>query len=95
MPEFYAYPQEILNTYLKAIGYKLVFTKSPKKKIKPFTIKPISRNPVTAKQLTKPFMLLDKNQEIQNLEDWLNYLYKCEEAKNRKPIKFKPFWFED
>ena len=86
---------EILNTYLKAIGYKLVFTKSPKKKIKPFTIKPISRNPVAAKQLTKPFMLLDKNQEIQNFEDWLNYLYKCEEAKNRKPIKFKPFWFED
>ena len=86
---------EILNTYLKAIGYKLVFTKSPKNKIKPFTIKPLSRNPVASKQLEKPFMMLDKNQCIQNFEDWLNYLYKCEEAKNRKPIKMKPFWFED
>lgn len=85
---------EILNTYLKAIGYKLVFEKTPKKKLKPFTIKPISRNPVGG-QLTKPFMMLDKNQNIQDLEDWLNYLYRQELAKNRKPIKFKPFWFDD
>lgn len=85
---------EILNTYLKAIGYKLVFEKTPKKKLKPFTIKPISRNPVGG-QLTKPFMMLDKNQNIQDFEDWMNYLYKQELAKNRKPIKFKPFWFDD
>lgn len=86
---------EILNTYLKAIGYKLEFNKSPKKKVKPFTIKPIARNPVKSKQLVKPFVLLDKNQNIQNLEDWLNYIYECEKAKNKKPIKFKPLWFED
>lgn len=85
---------EILNTYLKAIGYKLVFEKTPKKKLKPFTIKPISRNPVGG-QLTKPFMMLDKNQNIQDFEDWMNYLYRQELAKNRKPIKFKPFWFDD
>lgn len=85
---------EILNTYLKAIGYKLVFEKTPKKKLKPFTIKPISRNPVGG-QLTKPFMMLDKNQSIQDFEDWMNYLYRQELAKNRKPIKFKPFWFDD
>lgn len=85
---------EILNTYLKAIGYKLVFEKTPKKKLKPFTIKPISRNPVGG-QLTKPFMMLDKNQNIQDFEDWMNYLYRQELAKNRKPIKFKPFWFND
>lgn len=85
---------EILNTYLKAIGYKLVFEKTPKKKLKPFTIKPISRNPVGG-QLTKPFMMLDKNQNIQDFEDWMNYLYRQEIAKNRKPIKFKPFWFND
>ena len=85
---------EILNTYLKAIGYKLVFEKTPKKKLKPFTIKPISRNPVGG-QLTKPFMILDKNQNIQDFEDWMNYLYRQELAKNRKPIKFKPFWFDD
>ena len=85
---------EILNTYLKAIGYKLVFEKTPKKKLKPFTIKPISRNPVGG-QLTKPFMMLDKNQNIQDFEDWMNYLYRQELAKNKKPIKFKPFWFDD
>ena len=85
---------EILNTYLKAIGYKLVFEKTPKNKIKPFTIKPISRNSVGG-QLEKPFIFLDKNQILQNFEDWLNYLYKCEIAKNKKPIKFKPFWFDD
>ena len=85
---------EILNTYLKAIGYKLVFEKTPKKKLKPFTIKPISRNPVGG-QLTKPFMMLDKNQSIQDFENWMNYLYRQELAKNRKPIKFKPFWFDD
>lgn len=85
---------EILNTYLKAIGYKLVFEKTPKKKLKPFTIRPISRNPVGG-QLTKPFMMLDKNQSIQDFEDWMNYLYRQELAKNRKPIKFKPFWFDD
>lgn len=85
---------EILNTYLKAIGYKLVFEKTPKKKLKPFTIKPISRNPVGG-QLTKPFIMLDKNQSIQDFEDWMNYLYRQELAKNRKPIKFKPFWFDD
>ena len=86
---------EILNTYLKAIGYKLEFNKTPKKLVKPFTIKPLARNPVKSKQLVKPFMMLDKNQNIQNLEDWLNYLYECEKAKGRKPIRFKPFWFED
>ena len=86
---------EILNTYLKAIGYKLEFNKTPKKLVKPFTIKPLARNPVKSKQLVKPFMLLDKNQNIQNLEDWLNYLYECEKAEGRKPIRFKPFWFED
>ena len=72
---------EILNTYLKAIGYKLEFNKTPKKLVKPFTIKPLARNPVKSKQLVKPFMMLDKNQNIQNLEDWLNYLYECEKAK--------------
>lgn len=86
---------EILNTYLKAIGYKLEFNKTPKKLVKPFTIKPLARNPVKSKQLVKPFMMLDKNQNIQNFEDWLNYLYECEKAKGRKPIRFKPFWFED
>lgn len=86
---------EILNTYLKAIGYKLEFNKTPKKLVKPFTIKPLARNPVKSKQLVKPFMMLDKNQNIQNLEDWMNYLYECEKAKGRKPIRFKPFWFED
>ena len=86
---------EILNTYLKAIGYKLVFTKTPKKLTKPFTIKPIARNPVKSEQLTKPFILLDKNQVIQDFENYMNWIFECERAKRRKPILFKPFWFED
>lgn len=85
---------EILNTYLKSIGYKLVFEKTPKKKLKPFTIKPMSRNSPTS-GMHKPFILLDKNQNIQNLEDWMNYCYRMELLKNRHPIKFKPFWFDD
>ena len=86
---------EILNTYLKAIGYKLVFEKTPKIKTTPIRIKPFYRVASSPKDPIKPFVMLDKNQNIKDLKKYMDFVYKCQEASDRKPMKFKPMWFED
>lgn len=82
---------EILNTYLKAIGYKLVFEKKKKKLLRPFTIKPITRG----NKNIRPINYIDENQVIKDFEDYLNYLFRMEALAKKHPIKYKPFYFED
>ena len=82
---------EILNTYLKAIGYKLVFEKRKKVMVKPFTISPFTR---TAPTMKKPFTIL-KNQELRDPKQYFEWLDKCNEQAHRYPFMYKPFWYED
>lgn len=82
---------EILNTYLKAIGYKLVFEKRKKVMVKPFTISPFTRTEPTMK---KPFTIL-KNQELRDPKQYFEWLDKCNKQSHRYPFMYKPFWYED
>lgn len=82
---------EILNTYLKSIGYKLEFEKVRKKTTKPFTRKPFT---ITRDTSIKPFIQVDK-QIIQNMEDYLNWMAACEAAARKKPFKYRPFTYRD
>lgn len=84
---------EILNAYMKAIGYKLEFEKKRKNIIKPFMIKPFSRG--KEPKVIKPILRLDDVQKIADIDDYIKWLVKCEEAKKRKPIMYKPFDYED
>ena len=82
---------EILNAYLKAIGYKLEFTKTKKKRIKPFMIKPFV---IRASSQKKPFIMMDPNLKIADFDKYLDWQKECYEKGRRKPFKYKPFKFE-
>lgn len=83
---------EILNAYLKAIGFKLIFEKRKKKLIKPFTISPFTR--IKGPELTRPFTML-KGQSFSNPKEYFEWLDKCNEIAHTHPFMYKPFWYED
>ena len=83
---------EILNTYLKAIGFKLEFEKRRKKMISPFTISPFTR--VRSDDRIKPFIRL-QGQELINPKEYFEWLDKCNGIKKTYPFMYKPFWYED
>ena len=83
---------EILNAYLKAIGFKLVFEKRRKVKNHPFLIKPF----IIGKRetLEKPFLLTDENQKIKDFPAYLKRQAEMEEMAKRFPFMYKPFRFD-
>lgn len=83
---------EILNTYLKAIGYKISFEKRRKVMVRPFTVSPFTR--VKSPQMTKPFTIL-KEQSLRDPKQYFEWLDKCNEAAHKYPFMYKPFWYED
>ena len=83
---------EILNSYLKAIGYKLEFTKTKKQLIKPFLIKPFVRKTSRA---VKPFIIMDKNVQIEDFQKYLDWQIECERKAKTKPFRIRPFKFGD
>lgn len=82
---------EILNAYLKAIGYRLEFTKTKKKKIKPFTIKPFV---IRASNKVKPFIMMDPNVQFADFDKYLQWQVECQQKAKMKPFKMKPFMFD-
>ena len=83
---------EILNTYLKAIGYKISFEKRRKVMVRPFTVSPFTR--VKSPQMTRPFTIL-KEQSLRDPKQYFEWLDKCNEAAHKYPFMYKPFWYED
>ena len=76
---------EIVNAYLKAMGYRLVFEKTPKVKKRPFTIKPFVREELKI----KPIMKVPETYML-DIEDYMNWLFKCEEIRKKRPFMIKP-----
>ena len=81
---------EILNTYLKGIGYKLEFIKTPKVKKKPFTMSPFV--PYDDLRLTKAFFKVSEKENFDPVE-YLHKIIEIEEKASKKPIMFKPIKF--
>lgn len=84
---------EILMAYMKAIGYRLEFIKTKKMKIKPFLIQPFYRK--YSNGYSKPFIILDKNQKIEDMEKYLEWVEEQVKKAEAKPIKYEPFYLED
>lgn len=82
---------EILNTYLKAIGYKLEFIKRRKKLVKPIMFKPFYRG--NNKPMVRPFFRVDPNQTV-DIKAYLAWLDECNEKIKRRPIMYKPFTYK-
>lgn len=79
---------EIVNTYLKAIGLRLVFAKVPKYRyiepISPFTFE---RNPYI-----DPFIMVPK--DVKNKKKYIEQVEKLENDKKNNPKTIQPFTFE-
>lgn len=83
---------EILNAYLKSIGFKLVFEKRRKIKNHPFLIKPFVR--IDRIETIKPFLIM-KEESIRDLDSYYSKLNEINEKRRRKPFLFMPFYYED
>lgn len=83
---------EILAAYLKAIGYRLKFYKIKRVRIKPFMIKPFFRG---GRQPIKPFIRLDENQCIQDINKYIDWIAECTDKKNAHPIQYRPISYDD
>lgn len=83
---------EILAAYLKAIGYRLRFYKIKRARIKPFMIKPFFRG---GRQPIKPFIRLDENQCIQDINKYIDWIAECTDKKNTHPIQYRPISYDD
>lgn len=81
---------EILNTYLKSIGYRLEFIKTPKVKKKPFTMSPFV--PYDDMRLTKAFFKVSEKENFDPVE-YLHKVMEAEERAAKKPFMFKPIKF--
>lgn len=68
---------EILNAYLKTMGLRLVFRKKPKKRTQVVSIPVVS---MIQKPMTKVVTMLDKNQNL----DYLEELYKRQDELEEK-----------
>ena len=84
---------EILAAYMKAIGYRLEFIKTRKFKIKPFLIQPFYRK--YSNGYSKPFLLMDKNQQIKDMDEYLKWIEEQIEKIKAKPIMYQPFYLDD
>lgn len=82
---------EILNAYLKVLGYRLEFTKTPKKMVKPFTMSPFIPYDEMPR-LTKVFYKISEEENIDPVE-WLNHVIECEEKISKKPFMIYPMQF--
>ena len=82
---------EILNAYLKVLGYRLEFTKTPKKMVKPFTMSPFVPYDEMPR-LTKVFYKISEEENIDPVE-WLNHVIECEEKISKKPFMIYPMQF--
>lgn len=81
---------EILNAYLKAIGYKLIFKKKRKKYVVPFTIEPFS---ILGLGAVKPIGFVHPDEKF-DPEIWYRYMKECEEKAAKYPITIQPFYLE-
>lgn len=85
---------EILNTYLKTIGLRIVFIKRPKHPIIPFIIHPISFKDQDKFIPIQPLVLYNKNEKATRMFAYEKAL--MEENKNPfSPIVFHPLKFWD
>lgn len=84
---------EILNTYLKTIGYKLVFEKKRKKLVRPFTTAPFTRGG-NNHSMPKPFFRIDPTQQIADVQAYFKWLEECDEKIKKRPFLYKPFKYE-
>ena len=79
---------EIVNTYLKAIGLRLVFAKVPKYRyIEPISPFIFDHNPVV-----QPFEFVPK--DVKDKEKWIKEVRKFEEEKKNNPNTIQPFVFQ-
>lgn len=81
---------EILNVYLKTLGFRLEFKRISKKLKKPFTMSPFLEYDET--RLIKPFFFANENEKF-DINEWYNYVNDCEEKASRKPFKIQPISF--
>lgn len=84
---------EILNAYLKTMGYKLEFEKTRKKKVKPFTTSPFRRIPVNSR-ITKPFIRMAPTQQLADFQRYMDWLFESEQKMKKRPFLYKPFKYE-
>ena len=84
---------EILNTYLKTIGYKLVFEKKRKKLVRPFTTAPFTRGG-NNHSMPKPFFRMAPTQQIADVQAYFKWLEECDENIKKRPFLYKPFKYE-
>ena len=84
---------EILNAYLKTMGYKLEFEKTRKKKVKPYTTSPFRRIPVNSR-MTKPFVRMAPTQQLADFQKYMDWLFESEQKMKKRPFLYKPFKYE-
>ena len=82
---------EILNAYLKALGYKLEFVKTKKKMEKPFTMSPFMPYDEIPR-LTKVFYKISEEENVDPVE-WIRHVIECEERISKKPFMIHPMQF--
>ena len=83
---------EILNTYFKTIGLRLVFNKIKKKRIRPITIKPMYYD-YKPSELIKPLLKVSDEEKYDPIE----YMKKLQELRDtdlKRPILHRPFIYE-
>ena len=86
---------EILNAYLKAIGYRLVFEKIKKEKIHPLLIRPFTHITYDHSGLVKPFFFLNEKQVLSDPKAYMEWLQGLYEKIEKKPFFIRPFISED
>lgn len=82
---------EQLNAYLKALGYKLEFTKIPIEREKPFTISPTIPYDQLPR-LTKAFFTISEKENFDPVE-YIRHVIECEEKISKKPFMIYPISF--
>lgn len=83
---------EILNVYLKTMGLRLSFTRSPKKKQLPILISPIIFNDNRQKPLESPIIFYDKDEKL-DVEKAANKLIEKQHNKKVWPFMINPIQY--
>lgn len=83
---------EILNVYLKTMGLRLSFTRTPKKKQLPILISPIIFNDNRQKPLESPIIFYDKDEKL-DVEKAANKLIEKHHDKKVWPFMISPIQY--